>query len=105
MAKMRTLAPHLTTLVASLRTLGTTRTAGKRTRGRKLQRQRAALFANAPLCAECARHGRIAVATERDHIVPLADGGADDDENVQGLCSACHAAKTAREAGERARGV
>lgn len=35
--------------------------------------------------------------TEADHIVPLAMGGADKDHNVEGLCSAHHAEKTARD--------
>lgn len=38
-----------------------------------------------------------------DHIVPLKDGGAHTLENMQTLCQPCHKAKTAREAGERAR--
>lgn len=37
-----------------------------------------------------------------DHIVPLIDGGANADENLQLLCEPCHKAKTAAEAGERA---
>lgn len=40
---------------------------------------------------------------ELDHIVPLIDGGAHNDENLQTLCTPCHAAKTADEARERAR--
>ena len=55
-----------------------------------------------PLCAECERNGRVSVATIRDHIVPLAEGGTDDPENIQGLCQACSDAKTEREI---ARGV
>jgi len=39
-----------------------------------------------------------------DHIVPLEQGGADEDSNKQTLCQPCHDAKTAREAAQRARG-
>lgn len=39
------------------------------------------------------------MAVELDHIVPLFKGGADDDSNLQGLCSPCHAAKTAEDMG------
>lgn len=74
----------------------------KRVTGRRLQAARAALFAREPLCAECTRQGRVAEATQRDHIVPLCDGGADDDTNTQGLCDACHEAKSIGEA-KRAR--
>lgn len=35
---------------------------------------------------------------ELDHIVPLIDGGSHDDENLQTLCTPCHAKKTAAEA-------
>ena len=58
--------------------------ATKRVTGRKLQAMRAALFARDPLCAECKRYGRVTLATLRDHITPLAEGGADSDDNVQG---------------------
>lgn len=70
----------------------------KRITGRRLQRMRAELFATDPLCAECQRQGRVTVATQRDHITPLCDGGADDAGNVQGLCEPCHATKSQAEA-------
>lgn len=69
-----------------------------RVRGRRLQRQRAELFSREPLCRECARSGRVSVATIRDHIVPLAEGGGDGDDNVQPLCGECSDVKTAAEA-------
>lgn len=34
-------------------------------------------------------------ATDIDHIIELANGGTDDIENLQPLCSPCHKAKTA----------
>lgn len=58
---------------------------------------RKALFEREPLCAECLKHGRVTVATQRDHIVPLAEGGKDDDLNVQGLCAPCHDEKSQAE--------
>jgi 5-methylcytosine-specific restriction protein A len=70
----------------------------KRITGRRLQAMRAALFTRAPLCAECQRQNRIALATQRDHIIPLAEGGLDDETNEQGLCDECHDAKSKREA-------
>ena len=36
-------------------------------------------------------------ATIRDHIIPLAEGGPDTDENTQPLCQACSDRKTASE--------
>ena len=77
--------------------------APKRITGRKLQGMRARLFAAHPLCVECERHGRVTVATERDHVVPLFMGGADDETNQQGLCAPCHEAKSIREKGQTPR--
>lgn len=73
-----------------------------RIRGRRLQALRARLFAEHPLCVLCAAQGRTTAATIRDHVIPLAEGGTDDERNVQALCTPCSDAKTA---GEAARGV
>ncbi|MBF8766024.1 HNH endonuclease [Pseudomonas putida] len=56
------------------------------------------------LCRQCAQAGRVAEATEVDHIVNKAAGGSDADENLQALCEKCHKAKTAGES-RAARGV
>lgn len=51
-----------------------------------------------PLCADPfgfhAEDGRHVVAEQVDHIVPVASGGTNDEENLQGLCSSCHRRKT-----------
>jgi 5-methylcytosine-specific restriction enzyme A len=39
----------------------------------------------------------VRVATIRDHIVPLAEGGADDRANTQALCKSCNDAKAIAE--------
>lgn len=75
----------------------------ERTRGRTLQRLRDRLLRGQPLCVLCAQEGRMGAATDRDHIIPLAEGGSDTDENVQALCKDCHRAKTLAEA-RRGRG-
>lgn len=72
--------------------------ATKRITGRRLQAMRKALFDADPLCAECKRQGRVTLATQRDHIKSLAEGGADDHTNVQGLCDDCHEVKSLQEA-------
>lgn len=51
-----------------------------------------------PLCAECDRQSRVAVAVILDHIVALAEGGSDEPSNWQGLCQSCSDVKTAAEA-------
>lgn len=76
----------------------------KRITGRRLQRMRAELFRDKPLCAKCLEQGLIVLATERDHIVPLFEGGTDERNNIQALCAACHEAKTKAEALRARRG-
>lgn len=44
------------------------------------------------------RQGRATVATQRDHITPLEEGGSDDESNEQGLCQECHDVKSKLEA-------
>lgn len=77
-----------------------------RLRGRTLQRERSRLFNEYPLCVECEKQGRVIAATQRDHIVPLAEGGQDTADNTQALCPSCHDKKTKEESkrGRRARG-
>ena len=70
----------------------------QRVRGGKLQRLRARLFSREPLCRLCLADGRYAVPVIRDHIVPLAEGGTEDDQNIQPLCQACSDRKTEEEA-------
>lgn len=49
----------------------------------------------------CRRCHRVSTDLEIDHIIPLAIGGDDTDDNKQALCPPCHAAKTALEFGLR----
>lgn len=75
--------------------------AEQRTRGRRWMAIRARWFSEHPLCVMCNATGYARAATQLDHIVPLIDGGKDDESNYQGLCEACHTDKTAREAKAR----
>ena len=72
------------------------RTTDNRIRGRRLLGfRRRLLFQQQPLCVECQKQGRIRLATERDHIIALCNGGTDTSSNTQALCSICHEQKTA----------
>ena len=62
--------------------------------GARWQRLRAFVLKRHPVCKGCDR----APATEVDHIVPKAQGGGDEAENLQGLCKPCHSRKTFAEA-------
>src|SRR6185295_12950395 len=70
----------------------------RRLRGRALQRERVRMFASAPLCVLCEAAGRVTLATIRDHVVPLAEGGTEDLNNIQPLCGDCSDIKTRTEA-------
>ncbi|MBF4406127.1 HNH endonuclease, partial [Vibrio anguillarum] len=39
----------------------------------------------------------ITAARDVDHIINKANGGTDDDANLQSICSPCHKEKTAKE--------
>ena len=45
----------------------------------------------------CRTCGLVTHSLEVDHIVNLAQGGTEDDSNLQALCIPCHKAKTTRE--------
>ncbi len=62
-------------------------------RGRRWMKQRARSWARDPVCKVCGR----AASAQVDHIKPLAQGGDDSYDNLQGICIPCHATKTASE--------
>ena len=55
-----------------------------------------------PLCRLCKAEGRITAATVPDHIIPLALGGEDVDENIRCLCAPHHDQVTREEFGLKA---
>jgi len=57
-------------------------------------------LAKHPLCVHCEWEGRVTLGTVLDHIVPLSQGGKDDDSNLQTLCDSHHDAKSKREHAE-----
>lgn len=64
--------------------------------GRPWERKRQRIFLRDNYtCQHCFRP---TVDLECDHIVNLAQGGSDDDSNLQSLCVPCHKIKTAKEA-------
>jgi 5-methylcytosine-specific restriction protein A len=65
--------------------------------GRQWERLRTAFLSKHPLCRMCQEAGRLVPATEVHHIVPLADGGTDDEANLMPLCKPCHSRFTAGE--------
>lgn len=74
-----------------------------RLRGRANQARRLRVFTRNPLCVPCEALGRVTLATIADHIIPLAEGGRDDESNLRGICAECHKVKTQAEAARGAR--
>lgn len=68
-----------------------------RIRGRKGVELRRRRLMREPLCRHCREKGRVRASTVPDHIVPLAYGGTDTDNNVQCLCDECHEIKSSYE--------
>lgn len=79
--------------------------ARERTRGRAWMSARDRVMRrDCGLCQTCLRAGRLRAAVQVDHIVELADGGTDDEANLEAICHACHASKTAASQARRRAG-
>jgi len=68
-----------------------------RLRGRAGVERRARWLSLHPICRVCEEQGKVSVGEELDHVIPLSEGGQDDDTNLQTLCRWHHDAKTALE--------
>lgn len=53
------------------------------------------------LCQPCKRKGKPTLATQVDHIVPLAKNGTDKPDNLQSICEPCHERKTLIDSGQK----
>lgn len=100
--RLSTSKPRLQVAVAPRR-LGVATVASRRTTGRTLQAQRLRLWLDrGQCCAECGRFVEHPHGYQLDHVIPLALGGTDTDENKQLLCwwledgqaKGCHVDKT-----------
>ena len=58
--------------------------------GRAWKKIRAYYIQVHPLCEQCEQEGRLTPAEEVHHILPLANGGTHDDDNLMALCKSCH---------------
>lgn len=72
-----------------------------RKRGRAAVNDRRRWLNEHPLCKRCLERGHYRPGDEVDHVIPLSQGGADDDTNKQTLCNDCHTEKSIRERGDR----
>ena len=58
--------------------------------GRAWKKLRARFLLRHPLCEQCLCEGRLTPAEEVHHILPLANGGTHDVNNLMALCKSCH---------------
>lgn len=102
--KLTSLKPSIRTLGSRIPTLSANPHATPRLRGRAGVKRRASWLERHPLCVHCLAEDppRTTAAVTPDHIVPLEQGGADDENNLQSLCKKHHDAKNAAEAAARA---
>lgn len=73
----------------------------RRIRGRLGVKLRQRRLAASPLCEDCKSAGIVRAATVPDHILPLAKGGTDTDDNIRCLCADCHKVRTAEQFGHK----
>jgi 5-methylcytosine-specific restriction protein A len=97
MARLKTIKPRVVVLDTArvMAAAPTDAGWGSGRGGRPWRRKRAAiLLRDRYTCQQC---GHIGMDLEVDHIINVARGGTDDDENLQALCIPCHKSKTASE--------
>ena len=51
------------------------------------------------LCQPCKREGRLTLAEQVDHIVPVSKGGGNEEGNLESICMSCHQDKTRADRG------
>jgi len=68
--------------------------------GRAWKRIRDRYIKAHPLCEECKEQGRLTLAEEVHHVLPLSKGGGNESSNLMSLCKSCHSSITA-ESGDR----
>ena len=68
--------------------------------GRAWKRIRDRYVRKYPLCEQCLKEGRYVPVEEVHHIVPLSEGGTNEEANLMSLCRSCHE-KIHHERGDR----
>lgn len=62
----------------------------KKKYGREWKRIRDKYMSTHPFCECCYKSGRMTVATECHHIIPISKGGQSTTNNLMALCKSCH---------------
>ncbi len=58
--------------------------------GRAWRRVRQRYVSAHPLCERCLVEGKITPVDEVHHIIPVSQGGTNDESNLMSLCKSCH---------------
>lgn len=58
--------------------------------GRAWRKVRGRYVSAHPLCERCLEEGRITPVDEVHHIIPVSQGGTNEESNLMSLCKSCH---------------
>ena len=58
--------------------------------GRSWKRVRNSYIKEHPFCEECFKDGKMVLAEEVHHILPVSRGGTNEVSNLMALCQSCH---------------
>ena len=105
MGRLTTLKPRIGTTPGRLQVLRSRPDTVERKRGSAGVKDRHRIRErDCDLCQPCQRLGKVTPAKIVDHIVPLWEGGSDEDSNKEVICKPCHDTKSEAEAKRRAGG-
>lgn len=100
MKGLRTLQPSVKALAPSLSQPATVPTFGQGRGGRPWRALRLRILQRDRWmcqCEDCEAQNLVTLADEVDHIIPLSQGGTDDERNLRAINGEHHKLKTARE--------
>ena len=95
MAKLQRLQPRLQAVRTETSNMQPKKNWGSGRGGRPWRRLKAKIHLRDLYTCQCC--GLVTMELELDHIVNVAQGGTDDESNLQSLCSPCHLKKTISE--------
>lgn len=95
MAKLQRLQPRLQAVRTETANMEPKKNWGSGRGGRPWRRLKAKIHLRDLYTCQCC--GLVTMELELDHIVNVAQGGTDDESNLQSLCAPCHLKKTISE--------
>lgn len=68
----------------------------KKSYGHTWEKIRKRYVSTHPICEMCFKEGIITPVEHVHHIIPLREGGTNDDDNLMSLCKSCHSKEHAK---------